>query len=152
MNIEFDAKHKANEFVRTFERKEIEKKVIVPKYMWRHNNKIRMNWDLLVIMLALYNCVMIPFNVAFPDDNESLLMTIFNKIIDVLFGLDIALNFRTTYINPLTNVEIMDAKKIALNYTKSNRFAVDLLASIPFEVFFELFKDENSDSGGDQSV
>ena len=122
------------------------KVVEIPKYMWRHNNKVRMNWDLLIILLALYNCIMIPFNVAFPDEQESTAMSVVNTLIDILFGLDIALNFRTTYINPLDNAEIVDPRRIALNYVKSNRFAVDLLASIPFEVFFKLFQEADSES------
>jgi len=56
-------------------------------------------------------------------------------VIDVIFILDIFLNFRTTYINPSTNIEIIDPYKVAKNYTKSIRFPVDVLASIPFEVF-----------------
>jgi hypothetical protein len=78
-------------------------------------------------------------------------MGVVNTVIDILFGLDIALNFRTTYINPLTNAEVIDPRRIASNYLKSNRFVVDLLASIPFEVIFELFKKEGDDQS-DSSV
>jgi len=56
-----------------------------------------------------------------------------------LFILDIILNFRTTYINPKTNIETTDPKKVALNYIYSVRFTVDVLASIPFEAIAEIY-------------
>jgi len=89
-------------------------RVAYPYLMVSVNNKMRMNWDLLIIMLALYNCVMIPLNVAFNVELElSGGIGGLEKLIDVLFILDIILNFRTTFINPKTNIEISDNKRVA---------------------------------------
>jgi hypothetical protein len=60
-------------------------------------------------------------------------------VVDVLFFADIIMNFRTTFVNPKTNLEVFDERKIALTYVKSKRFWVDLLASIPFEIFVSLY-------------
>ena len=68
------------------------------------------------------------------------MLKILDKVIDVFFAFDILLNFRTTFINPKTNLEVLDPKKISLNYVKSVRFWVDLLASIPFEMFIQIGK------------
>ena len=65
----------------------------------------------------------------------------------MLFVFDIVLNFRTTYINPKTNMEVVDPKRIAKNYFYSTRFIVDVSASIPFEQFVSI--DENA---GDEST
>ena len=35
-----------------------------------------------------------------------------NNVIDIIFALDIAMNFRTTYLNRLTGEEEIDTKKI----------------------------------------
>ena len=67
-----------------------------------------------------------------------------DRIIDVLFITDIIFNFRTTFVNPMTNLEVVDARRVAKNYFYSQKFWVDLLASIPFEVFFALYQDEVS--------
>lgn len=108
----------------------------IPRFMWRLNNKYRMNWDLLIIILALYNCIMIPLALAFGDRmNESNEIDIIERIVDIFFILDILLNFRTTYINPKTNIEITEPMKVAKNYFTSVRFPVDFLASIPFDLF-----------------
>jgi hypothetical protein len=49
--------------------------------------------------------------------------------------MDIFLNFRTTFVNSRTNIEIIDPTKVMLNYVTSIRFPIDILASIPIEIF-----------------
>jgi len=107
--------------------------------MWSYKNQLRMKWDLFIIVLALYNCISIPLNVAFPSEQEQNLgIQIFERIVDCLFAFDIAMSFRTTYVNPLTNTEVMNGKRIASNYFFSSRFWIDLMASIPFEMFYSV--------------
>lgn len=56
-----------------------------------------------------------------------------NLFADIVYMLDIFVNFRTTIKNSLTNDEITHPKVIALLYLKG-RFFIDLLASIPFDI------------------
>ncbi|CDW82933.1 cyclic nucleotide-binding protein [Stylonychia lemnae] len=70
-----------------------------------------------------------------PDQNDG--YSAWERIIDVCFGLDIAFNMRTSYINEKTGFEIAGNRPVALNYIKSGRFFVDLAASIPFELVIE---------------
>ena len=37
----------------------------LPKFMIHHNDPRRLNWDLAIIFLAVYNCIMIPLNLTF---------------------------------------------------------------------------------------
>ena len=104
-----------------------------------HKSKFRMRWDLLVILLALYNCVSIPFEVAFGSISDHVAMVIFEYTIDVLFFADVLFNFRTTFVK--SGTEVVSGKKIAWNYVMKGRFWVDLLASIPFELIIGLFVD-----------
>ena len=68
-----------------------------------------MNWDVFVMALALWNCISIPFDVSFePETNET--FVIFEHFVDVCFGLDIVIAFRTTYINSKTGFEVVDLK------------------------------------------
>ena len=57
---------------------------------------------------------------------------------DILFLIDILVNFRCTYIDR-DGEEIFDAKLIARNYLISGRFFIDLFASIPFELIPLIF-------------
>ena len=63
----------------------------------------------------------------------------FDRLIDVCFAADIVFNFRTTFINSKTGFEVVEGKKVAWNYISSGRFFVDLMASIPFDLFFSAF-------------
>ena len=46
------------------------------------------------------------------------------------------LNFRTTYIDRRTGVEVRDLKKISRHYLRG-QFTIDLLAAIPFDTLAE---------------
>ena len=108
----------------------------LPRFMMHHNDPRRLNWDLLIIFLAVYNCIMIPLNLTFTHGQDSHIgVTLLERTIDVFFIVDIVLNFRTTYVSPTKNLEITNSKRIAKNYVNSIRFPIDVLASIPFEVF-----------------
>lgn len=61
-----------------------------------------------------------------------------NWSIDFLFFVDIIINFRTSYINPMTGDESTNPKEIAKNYLKG-RFWVDLLATVPIDQIVGVF-------------
>lgn len=87
----------------------------------------------------MYNCIMLPVSLAFNQEvRNSRGVEVTERVVDVFFVLDILLNFRTTFINPKTNIEITEPVKVANNYLRSIRFPVDVLASVPFEVFFSV--------------
>ena len=56
-----------------------------------------------------------------------------DSIVDVIFFIDIVLNFHTTYVGPGGEV-VSDPKVIRLNYLKS-WFMIDLLSCLPYDVF-----------------
>jgi len=92
------------------------------------------------MILATWNCLAIPFELAFSPTVRFLLIwevaettpwDLFDNVIDLLFLIDILLTFRTTFINSAGN-EIKDPRRICIEYLKG-RFWVDLLATIPFD-------------------
>jgi hypothetical protein len=62
--------------------------------------------------------------------------------IDICFGIDIILNFRTTLINPMTNLEIIEPVKIASYYLQSSKFWIDFVSAIPFEMIVDMLISE----------
>lgn len=86
---------------------EILRKEKIPRCMCRHNQKAKLRWDLFIIFLALYNCVMIPFEFAFaPGFLESYYYKSTDYFIDCLFFFDVCINFRTTFVNQKTGNEV----------------------------------------------
>ena len=54
-------------------------------------------------------------------------------MIDLVFILDIILNFRTTYIDLMSGEEILDPFLIAKKYLESKQFYIDVLSSVPLD-------------------
>ena len=71
-----------------------------------------------------------------------------NSVIDVLFLIDIIINFRTTFINSKTGDEISDTTLVAKHYICKNeiiyfvggRFWIDFLATVPFDTIADVRK------------
>lgn len=108
-------------------------KVIDPEFMIRCKSKFRLYWDILIIILAIYNSIIIPVEIAFnpmelTNPGEVAIESLYNMI----FFIDIFLNFRTTYISDVSGEEVLDSRKIAIMYIMNGRFFLDILSSIPF--------------------
>jgi hypothetical protein len=59
-----------------------------------------MIWDIIVILLAIYNAIMIPFEFSFsPSYIGTVAYAVADYLIDFLFFLDLVVNFRTTYVD-----------------------------------------------------
>lgn len=91
------------------------------------------------MLFAIWNSLQIPYSIAFSPENEgSILFTIFNLIIDSFFIADVFISFRSSYINDETGEEISSSKLIALQYIKG-RFWVDLMSSLPTDIIEVIF-------------
>ena len=112
--------------------------------MVSQNDPRKTQWEVFVIVLAIYNSFYIPFEISFePDELNSIKFLILNTIIDVMFGIDIFINFRTTFYHPVTGDEISDLKIIKTSYCRG-RFFLDLLSTVPFDNIFQIFSDAGS--------
>jgi hypothetical protein len=60
-------------------------------------------------------------------------LLVVDSIVDVVFFVDIILNFHTTFVGPSGEV-ISDPKIIRMNYLRS-WFVIDLLSCLPYDVF-----------------
>jgi len=107
----------------------------------RHDSLFKAVWDWIVLLLVIFTAIEIPFSVAFlmalQDDNGWTFikvspLLVFNLWVDLMFIIDIIINFRTTFIKTNTDEVISNPKQIALHYLKT-WFVVDFVAAIPFE-------------------
>lgn len=94
------------EYVPTMKEKFLKNQIKIPKWTLRYNENFRMRWDMFVMLLAIWNCISIPFYVSFEPDPDRA-YEISENFIDVCFGLDILIAFRTTYINSKTGFEVV---------------------------------------------
>jgi hypothetical protein len=114
--------------------------------MIRYNHPYKIKWDLIVMLLATYNTIVIPIDVSF--EPEVLDLNFFfwlDSIIDFLFLVDILINFRYAYMHPKTGEEIRDPYRVAWFYLKT-RFFIDFLATIPFDTIATIIPFIDTDS------
>eukprot|EP00347_Sterkiella_histriomuscorum_P022573 403337973 len=121
-------------FTENQEKENLKKKY---RFLIKVNGNYRIRWDLFVMMLSIWNCYSLPFDVAFqPETFNHLFFEYLNTFIDICFGLDIVFNFRTTFLNRQTGDEVTSTKIIALEYLKS-KFWIDIIATVPLDQLFQ---------------
>lgn len=92
-------------------------------------------WDYLVLILAIYNSLMIPFEQAFPNDyTKSTFSEYLDMAIDIVFVIDIGLMFFTTRLNK-KGKEVRVVHEIAKLYTSTRRFYFDSLSILGTKFF-----------------
>ncbi|KAJ8035142.1 Potassium voltage-gated channel subfamily H member 7 [Holothuria leucospilota] len=81
---------------------------------------------------------------AGPSESYTNPLVIIDLIVDVMFIVDIFINFRTTFIDDQKGEVVSDPAKIAKHYLKG-WFVIDVLAAIPFDLLmFGLATDERT--------
>ncbi|XP_071967279.1 voltage-gated inwardly rectifying potassium channel KCNH6 isoform X3 [Engystomops pustulosus] len=108
-----------------------------------HYSPFKAVWDWLILLLVIYTAIFTPYSAAFllNDQEEERTwecgyscnpLDIVDLIVDIMFIVDIVINFRTTYVN--TNDEVVShPAKIAIHYFKG-WFLIDMVAAIPFDL------------------
>ena len=91
-----------------------------------------MFWNLVMIFLLMYTAIVTPFKVAYIDTIEGFFGTFifwFELVMDVLFGIDLFINFISAYEISQHEVEVR-WHMIIWNYARS-WFILDAVACIP---------------------
>lgn len=107
------------------------------------NSRVKIMWDLVIIVFSIYNSVLIPYEFAYSPDTN-ILMELIGSVIDLAFLVDIFVNFRTAYYHTKTGKIVTSGKKIAMKYILNGRFGVDLIATIPLEFLTLIFSTSES--------
>ena len=106
------------------------------RFIFGYQSKLRVAWDLLIILTAIYLCISIPFYLSFSSTSiSSPVIFSFHLFICFLFLIDIVLSFRTSYLTNSTTEEIKNSTLIMKHYGLSLKFMLDLISVIPFELF-----------------
>ncbi|ESO12955.1 hypothetical protein HELRODRAFT_62501 [Helobdella robusta] len=105
-----------------------------PHHIILHYSAFKTIWDWMILILTFYTSVMVPYNAAFRSKTiGDIPLLVVDSVVDVIFFLDIVLNFHTTFVGPAGEI-VSDPKIIRMNYLKS-WFVVDLLSCLPYDVF-----------------
>uniref|UniRef100_A0AAQ5X195 Cyclic nucleotide-binding domain-containing protein n=1 Tax=Amphiprion ocellaris TaxID=80972 RepID=A0AAQ5X195_AMPOC len=115
----------------------------IDKFTILHYSPFKAVWDWLILLLVIYTAIFTPYSAAFllHDIEEQKRrecgyscspLNVVDLIVDIMFIVDILINFRTTYVN--INEEVVShPAKIAIHYFKG-WFLIDMVAAIPFDL------------------
>ncbi|XP_051986049.1 potassium voltage-gated channel subfamily H member 7-like [Xyrauchen texanus] len=113
------------------------------KFTILHYSPFKAVWDWLILLLVIYTAIFTPYSAAFLlNDLEEQKrrecgyscspLNVVDLMVDIMFIVDILINFRTTYVN--ANEEVVShPAKIAVHYFKG-WFLIDMVAAIPFDL------------------
>ncbi|XDV36238.1 hypothetical protein PO909_006057 [Leuciscus waleckii] len=126
----------------------------INKFTILHYSPFKAVWDWLILLLVIYTAIFTPYSAAFllNDLEEERRrecgyscspLNVVDLIVDIMFIVDILINFRTTYVN--ANEEVVShPAKIAVHYFKG-WFFIDMVAAIPFDLLiFEAGSEETT--------
>ncbi|KAI1898282.1 hypothetical protein AGOR_G00070720 [Albula goreensis] len=113
------------------------------KFTILHYSPFKAVWDWLILLLVIYTAIFTPYSAAFLlNDREEQKrrecgyscspLNVVDLIVDIMFIIDILINFRTTYVN-LNEEVVSHTGKIAIHYFKG-WFLIDMVAAIPFDL------------------
>lgn len=119
-----------------------------------HYSPFKAFWDWLILFLVIYTAIVTPYVASFiltrdklqeelnknpetrrdtgPVNVYSDPLVIVDYIVDVMFIVDIFINFRTTFVDKNDEV-VSHPCRIAVHYCKT-WFIIDLVAAVPFEL------------------
>ncbi|XP_047233853.1 potassium voltage-gated channel subfamily H member 6 isoform X1 [Girardinichthys multiradiatus] len=123
-----------------------EYKLQVPETTWwilLHYSPFKAFWDWIILLLVLYTAVFTPYSAAFLLDEHGNLrqrrcgytcnpLNVVDLMVDVMFIVDIVINFRTTYVDH-NEVVVTQPSRIAKHYIKG-WFLIDMFAATPFDL------------------
>ncbi|KAI1885310.1 hypothetical protein AGOR_G00218830 [Albula goreensis] len=113
------------------------------RFILLHYGTFKAGWDWLILLATFYVAVTVPYNVCFSvggsrDEGSSPASrsppSVSDILVEILFMLDIVLNFRTTYVSTSGQV-VYDARSICVHYATTWLF-VDLIAALPFDLLY----------------
>uniref|UniRef100_A0A8C1KXH6 Voltage-gated delayed rectifier potassium channel KCNH4 n=1 Tax=Cyprinus carpio TaxID=7962 RepID=A0A8C1KXH6_CYPCA len=111
------------------------------RFILLHYGTFKAGWDWLILLATFYVAVTVPYNVCFTvvggRDEVSTPRSppsVSDILVEILFMLDIVLNFRTTFVSTSGQV-VYDARSICVHYVTTWLF-VDLIAALPFDLLY----------------
>lgn len=92
-------------------------------------SRLRIGWDVSMVVFLTYVLVMEPFRLGYYSDGKSPAIAVIDTILDTFFLVDLVMNFRTGFYDDKSEL-VMEPYTCGANYLKS-WFLLDFVSSIP---------------------
>jgi hyperpolarization activated cyclic nucleotide-gated potassium channel 2 len=124
------------------------KKKCTLKLVFHPENFLRMAWDVVMLILIIYQALTVPYYICFNDDYTGELQS-FEVVVTVFFLTDIIISFNTGFYDKGSLV--IKRRQIIKSYLKL-WFWIDLLATFPYTWIIESIYPPSSESTNDSDV
>ncbi|XP_029945840.1 potassium voltage-gated channel subfamily H member 6a isoform X2 [Salarias fasciatus] len=115
----------------------------IHKWTILHYSPFKAVWDWVILLLVIYTAIFTPYSAAFllnevEEERRRACgytcnpLNVVDLVVDIMFIVDILINFRTTYVNQNDEV-VSHPGRIAQHYFKG-WFLIDIVAAIPFDL------------------
>ncbi|XP_070783776.1 voltage-gated delayed rectifier potassium channel KCNH4 [Enoplosus armatus] len=108
------------------------------RFILLHYSVSKALWDWLILLATFYVAVTVPYNVSFTPYDDTVTAArstiVSDIVVEMLFIIDIILNFRTTYVSQSGQV-VYESRSICIHYA-TTWFFVDLVAALPFDLLY----------------
>ncbi|XP_029013982.1 potassium voltage-gated channel subfamily H member 6a isoform X2 [Betta splendens] len=115
----------------------------IHRYTILHYSPFKAVWDWVILLLVIYTAIFTPYSAAFllnevEEERRRKCgytcnpLNVVDLVVDVMFIVDILINFRTTYVNHNDEV-VSHPGRIAQHYFKG-WFLIDIVAAVPFDL------------------
>ncbi|XP_051273262.1 potassium voltage-gated channel subfamily H member 4-like [Dicentrarchus labrax] len=108
------------------------------RFILLHYSVSKALWDWLILLATFYVAVTVPYNVSFTPYDDTVTAArstiVSDIVVEMLFIIDIILNFRTTFVSQSGQV-VYESRPICIHYA-TTWFFVDLVAALPFDLLY----------------
>ncbi|KAM9336688.1 LOW QUALITY PROTEIN: voltage-gated delayed rectifier potassium channel KCNH4-like [Symphorus nematophorus] len=108
------------------------------RFILLHYSVSKALWDWLILLATFYVAVTVPYNVSFTPYDDTVTAArstiVSDIVVEMLFIIDIILNFRTSYVSQSGQV-VYESRSICIHYA-TTWFFVDLVAALPFDLLY----------------
>lgn len=128
---------------------EIEKALTVEWYILLPTSTAKVLWNLILVQMIIYTAFVVPFASSFYDERSQTIATL-DFLVDLLFMLDLILNFLMAFEDKDKKMEVR-IKYIARNYAVTY-LPIDLVACVPMFIVGILERAKNVTIGADNNL
>lgn len=104
------------------------------KWMFYPEDGFKIFWDLFIMLVIVFSCIIIPIRIAFGGIDDSKGWKIVNYVMDFIFLIDIIVTFNSAYYDDSFKL-IEDREIIKKTYLRS-WFIFDVISVVPFHEIY----------------
>lgn len=103
-------------------------------------------WDVTMMLMMLFTALVTPYEVAFMDGGTVDFLFVLNRLVDLLFLIDLGINFLAPYQGSGKDDGqwVHDGRKIAQHYLRT-WFTIDVVSLLPYDIVGMLVESDDVD-------